>query len=267
MFMLTAPALAYAADVPLPKAAELRERVIENERISAEQKERYLCDVTEESDELTANGSVKRSESKTYERFYLNRREIDRLLAKNGKPLSEGDAKKEQDRVSKEVKKYTDPKQVKKAQDQRERQLEMFLKALRFDNGRRELRAGRSTILYSLTGDPNFKASSIEQRFAKALVGDIAVDEQTGELLDMKVRTEKDVKIGGGLLANLHKGFQLHVRQTRQEDGVWMMALIEGTGDARAGLFFHPRFRFRQRTGSCRLFSVDAKTGNTRQQE
>jgi hypothetical protein len=59
-------------------------------------------------------------------------------------------------------------------------------------------------------------------------------------------------------LANLHKGFQLHIEQTRQPDGVWLTSLIEGTGDARAALFLHPRFRFKQVTSHCRLYSVDA---------
>src|SRR5690242_19943429 len=70
------------AGAPLPNAEQLRARVLENERKSAAQKERYLCEVKEETAELNKNGSVKRQESKDYERFFVNGREIDRLLAK-----------------------------------------------------------------------------------------------------------------------------------------------------------------------------------------
>lgn len=245
-------------NAPLPGAEEIKERVIANEKKSAQQKERYLCIVNEDTAELQGDGQVKRRETKQSEEFYLNGQEIDHLLVKNGKPLKGHDADKEQQRVSKDVKKFSDPKQVKKAEDEEQKEIDLFLKALRFTNGHREMRNGRSTVVYDLSGDPKFHANNIEQRFAKALDGRIWVDEETGELLEMRVHTDRDVKIVGGLLANLHKGFQLHVEQLRQPDGVWLTSLVEGTGDARAGLFFHPRFQFKETTGQCRLYSVDA---------
>jgi hypothetical protein len=258
IWMAQGRAEAPPANAPLPGAEEIKQRVIANEKKSAQQKERYLCIVKEEMDELQSSGQIKRRETKESEEFYLNGQEIDHLLVKNGKPLKGHEADKEQDRVSKEVKKFSDPKQVKKVEDRQQKEIDLFLKALRYTNGHRETRNGRSTVVYDMSGDPAFHASNIEQRFAKAIAGRIWVDEETGELLEMRVHTDRDVKLAGGLLANLHKGFQLHVDQARQPDGVWLTSLVEGTGDARAGLFFHPRFQFKQTTGQCRLYSVDA---------
>ena len=243
---------------PLPDAEQIKERVIANEKKSQLEKERYLCIVKEETDDLAADGMVKRRETRESEEFYLNGQEIDHLLKTNGVPLKAGQAKKEQERVSREVKKFSDPRQVKKVEDQEQKEIALFLKAVRYSNGHREIRNGRSTVVYDLTGDPEFHAANLEQKFAKALAGRIWVDEETGELVELRVHTDSDVKIAGGLLANLHKGFQLHLEQSRQVDGVWLASLVDGTGDARAGLFFHPRFRFRQIIGHCRLYSVDA---------
>jgi hypothetical protein len=245
-------------NAPLPSAEDIKLRVIANEKKSEQQKERYLCIVDDETDELQSGGEIKKRDTKESEEFYLNGQEIDHLLVKNGKPLKGHDAAKEQERVSKEVKKFSDPKQVKKAEDEEQKEVDLVLKALRFTNGHREMRNGRSTVVYDLSGDPAFHASNLEQRFAKAIAGRIWVDEETGELLEMRVHTDRDVKLVGGLLANLHKGFKLHVEQARQADGVWLTSLVEGTGDARAGLFFHPRFQFKETTGQCRLYSVDA---------
>lgn len=258
MWTAAAPAQVPASNAPLPGAEEIKLRVIANEKKSAQEKERYLCIVKDETDELQSGGQIKKQETKESEEFYLNGQEIDHLLVKNGKPLKGREAAKEQERVSKEVKKFSDPKQVKKAEDEEQKEIDLFLKALRYTNGHREIRNARSTVVYDLSGDPTFHANNIEQRFAKALDGRIWVDEETGELLEMRVRTDKDVKIAGGLLANLHKGFQLHVEQSRQPDGVWLTSFVEGTGDARAGLFFHPRFQFKETTGQCRLYSVNA---------
>jgi hypothetical protein len=245
-------------NAPLPNAEQLRARVLENERKSAAQKERYLCEVKEETAELNKDGSVKRQQSKDYERFFVNGREIDRLLGKDGKPLSESDEKKEQERAAKEVTKFSDPKQVKKAEDKEQKQIEMFLKALRYSGGHREFRDERKIVVYDLAGDPDFHPANLEQRFAKAVAGRIWIDEESGELMELRIHTERDVKIAGGLLVNLHKGFRFNVQQTRQPDGVWLASLVEGSGDARAGLFFHPRFWFKESTGKCRLYSVNA---------
>jgi hypothetical protein len=214
--------------------------------------------VSEETDELDKSGGVKQRATKEFEQFYLNGQEIHHLLKKNGVPLSGHDVQKEQERVSKDVKKFSDPKEVKKQEDREQKQLESFLHALRYLDGHRETRDGRSTVFYNLRGDPNFNPSNLEEKFAKALTGQIWVDEQTGELVELQVHTDKDVTIAGGLLASLHKGFRLHIEQIRQPDDVWLTSLIEGTGDARAALFFHPRFRFKQVTSHCRLYSVEA---------
>jgi hypothetical protein len=85
------------------------------------------------------------------------------------------------------------------------------------------------------------------------------MDEESGTPLEMRVETTRDIKIGGGLFANVHKGFQARLLQQRQPDGVWLTKMVEGSGDARAALFLHPRFRFREDLDQCHLFSVNSQ--------
>jgi hypothetical protein len=252
--------VAYAFDgKPLPDPGQLKQRAIANMKKSEEALERYSCIVRNQYEELNGDGGVKKRETRRLERFFVNGMKIDHLLARDGKDLSGGDAKKEQERVDKEVKKYSDPKEVSKRQDRAEKQFDMFLRAQRFTKGRRETRNGRSTVVYDLTGDPGFRPKSLEERFAQAVTGRLWMDEEAGTPVELRIETEKDVKIGGGLLANLHKGFELHLTQQRQPEGVWLTKSVDGNGDVRAGLFFHPRFRFKEELDSCRLFSVDSK--------
>ncbi len=77
-------------------------------------------------------------------------------------------------------------------------------------------------------------------------------------MIDINIRSVADLKIGGGLLANLHKGLWVHVHNQPQPDGVWLTDLAEGSGDARAALFLHPYFRFKETTGACHLFTATA---------
>jgi hypothetical protein len=161
--------------------------------------------------------------------------------------------------VNYEVKKYSKPKEVEKRQAEDEKQIDMFLRALKFTNERRELRDGRSTIVFDLTGDPAYHAKTLEERFAVAMVGRIWIDEETGNIDEVQAHTERDIKIGGGLIASIHKGFRAALIQQRMPGGVWMMKMQEGSGDARAALFLHPRFRIREDLQNCHVFSVETQ--------
>jgi hypothetical protein len=221
--------------------------------------ERYDCLVNSQFDELNADGGLKKHKSERREQFFVNGQMIEHTLARDGVELTGNDARKEQERVDKQVKRYSDPKQVRKAEVEDEKQAEMFIRAQRFQNGRRELRDGRSTVVYNLSGDPDFRPRSIEERVAQAAAGRIWVDEQSGVPVEFQIHLDHDVKIGGGLLANLHKGFSIHTVQQREPDGVWLTKMVEGRGDARAALFLHPRFQFKQFTEQCHLFNVESR--------
>lgn len=243
----------------LPDPQQMKARALANMKKSEDALENYSCIVREQADELNSDGSIKHHHSKEEEQFYVNGVEINHTLSKDGKPLTGAAARKEQERVDKEVKKYTDARQVQKTEAEEEKQANLFLQAVRFENGRRETRDGRSAIVYDLSGDPQFHPRNIEGRFAQALTGTIWLDEETGTPVEMRVHTDRDVKIGGGLLANVHKGFRFYLLQQREPDGVWILKSVTGNGDARAALFLHPRFRFRQDLDRCHLFTVKTK--------
>ena len=246
-------------DAPLPNPEQLKERAIASTKEMERNLERYECVVNSQLDELNADGGVKKHKSEQREQFFVNGQMIEHTLARDGVELTGSNAKKEQERVDKQVKKYSDPKKVEKAEAEDERQAEMFIRAQRFQDGRREVRDGRSTVVYDLSGDPAFHPKSIEERVAQAAAGRIWVDEQSGVPIEFQIHLDHDVKIGGGLLANLHKGFSIHTVQQRQPDGVWLTKVVEGRGDARAALFLHPRFQFKEVTQKCHLFNVESR--------
>ena len=246
---------------PLPSASELKQRVLASLKKSAAEQERYLCKTVNESNVTDKNGNVKKRQVEGRDMFFVNGQEIDELTSKNGKPLNADQQKKEADRVKKKIEKDSDMKYVAKKDAENEKQLDMLLHMLRYTNGHRVDRGGRSTLAYHLSGDPSVHPKGVEETFLHDMTGTIEVDEQTGELVDLNARLDHDVKIGGGLLANLHKGFWIHVRQQRYPDGVWLPELLEGNGDARAALFFHPYFKFRDTMNGCALTTVTTSQG------
>lgn len=257
LFLLLAAQLIAEDELPLPNPEQLKQRAITSYHQMEQTLEHYECLVNSQVDELNPNGGVKKHKSERREQFFVNGQEIDHTLARDGQELTGNAAKKEQERVDTQVKKYSDTKQVQKAQAEDEKQAEMFIRAQRFQNGHREMRNGRSTIFYDLSGDPGFHPKNVEERVAQAAAGSIWVDEQSGVPVELQIRLDHDVKIGGGLVANLHKGFSIHTLQEREPDGVWITKVVEGSGDARAALFLHPRFRFKEVTDRCHLFNVE----------
>ncbi|HUZ04612.1 MAG TPA: hypothetical protein VMU62_04590, partial [Acidobacteriaceae bacterium] len=233
---------------PLPAAAVIKQRVLENLKKMKVEQERYICHVARTREETDKHGNIKKGDVRDYDMFFVNGREIDELVAKNGKTLDASQQKKEAGRVKTEIEKDSDEKRVAKEQADDEKQLDTILHALRYTNGRRQIVHGRSTLFYDLSGDPSFHPKNVQETFIHNMSGTIEIDESTGELVDLNALLDHDVKIGGGLLANVHKGLWIHIHQIRQPDGVWISDLVEGKGDARAALFLHPYFQFKQTT-------------------
>jgi hypothetical protein len=248
-----------AKEAPLPNPTELLQRSITNERKLAAEQERYECRVTDTTIETDSKGNVKKSTTEVKDQFFVNGIPIERTLQKNGKDLSADEQHKQDERVMKETVKYSNQATAKKEEDKANQQLEDFMEAMMLTNGHRERVDGRSVLFYDIVPNPHFQAKNLNQRMAQVLQGKVSIDEETGELIDLNVKSVADLKIGGGLVANLHKGFWVHVHDHPQADGVWLTDLAEGSGDARAALFFHPYFRFKETTDGCHLYTATAE--------
>ncbi len=244
---------------PLPNPRDLMQRALANEKKLAAQQERYECRVTDEAVETDNKGNVKKTTTEVKEQFFVNGIAVERTLSKNGKDLNPDETRKEDQRVMKEAVKYSNQANAQKETDKQNKQIEDFLAAMQLANGRREQVNGRNVLFYDIVPNPKFQGKNLNQRFAQVMQGKISIDEGTGEVIDLNMKSVQDLKIAGGMLANLHKGFWIHVHDQPQSDGVWLTDLAEGSGDARAALFFHPYFRFKETTGGCHLYNAEAK--------
>jgi hypothetical protein len=249
---------AQSPNAPLPDPKDLLARALANEKKLADEQERYECRVTSDGAELDKNSKVKHETIEVKEQFYVNGQQIERTLSRNGKDLTHEESLKEDHRVMKETLKYSNKATADKQTAKNDQQGVDMMSAMMLVNGRRDSVNGRSVLFYDIVPNPQFQAKDLIQRFASVMQGKISLDEATGEVIDLNIRSVKDLKIVGGVVASLHKGFWLHIRSTPQSDGVWLNDLSEGTGDVRALLFIHPYFRFKEITDNCHLYSATA---------
>lgn len=250
-------------DAPLPDPHQLLDRALASEKKLAAEQERYECRITDDTVETDKNGNIKKETITVQQQFYVNGVPIERTLSKNGKDLTADQTHKEDERVMKETVKYSDKATAQKEADKQEHEAEDILSAMMLANGHREQVNGRSVLFYNIVPNPSFQPKNLEQRFAAAMQGTISVDEKTGEIIDLNIKSVKSLKIAGGLLASIDKGFWLHAHNQEQPDGVWLNDLTEGSGDVHALLFMHPYFRFKETTGSCHLYTATATQTGT----
>ncbi len=252
--VLLLPVFAVAQESrPLPNLDALKARAIATHDRATALREHYLCRARVTQQEVDGKGVVKKTTVEEHEAFYVKGREITQVVTRDGKALSAGDAKKEAEKAKKKIEEAEKGKTDTYGISQSD-----ILRLMVFTNERRILYGGRSTIVFDVKADPHAKADSVVQKMVQAVEGTVAIDEASGHVVDTNVHGVRDVKIGGGLVANVHKGFLLHVTNAPREDGVWMVTHADGSGDARVGLFMHPSMRFQQETEGCRLFNVTA---------
>jgi hypothetical protein len=249
---------AQSANAPLPDPEKLLQRALANEKKLADEQERYECRVTSDGAELDKTGKLKHETIEVKDQFYVNGQQIERTLSRNGKDLSPKETRKEDERVMKETLKYSDKAKAEKQTAKDQQDAIDMMSAMMLTNGHRDAMTGRSVLFYDIVANPNFQAKSMIQRFGSVMQGRISLDEQTGEVIELNIRSVRDLKIAGGVVASLHKGFWLHIHSTPQPDGVWLNDLSEGTGDVRALLFVHPYFRFKDVTDNCRFYTATA---------
>ncbi len=257
-FLLAAAACAQADPAkPIPNPEQLRQRALATYTSTADQREKYECRERQVQNDLDKNGRVKKTTTVEQDFFFYNGRPILREILHDGKPIAPGDAKKQDDRVRKEI---ADAEKAAKKQNRDKDTFSSgnFLRLTTLAHPRRVAVSGRPTIVFDILDDPNRKTSDIPAKIIASMRGTLSIDEDTGHVQDINVTGVRDVKIAGGLLANIHKGFLFHAVLAPQNDGVWLIKNLYGSGDARVGLFFHPYANFRSDVLACHLFNVES---------
>jgi hypothetical protein len=236
---------------PLPDIPKLLKELQSNQ----EEIEKILEDYSFRQDivkrELTDEGELKIKESETYQLSFYKGFRIQRLVARDGKPLSAEDQKdadeKAQDRV-KEIEKEI-AKQEAKAVDQssdgtpdrdgRQISIAEVLKASKLLNPRRERLKGRDVVVFDFEPDPDFdfkNAKSFLKFFGKT-AGVMWIDEKDKQVARIEAVLFDSYKVGGGILAKLRKGASFTLEQERVNDEIWLPTFADINLSVRVLLF------------------------------
>ena len=232
-------------DPPLPDIPALMHSVETNQKISEAIEKDYLYHSVQPQQELDGHGGVKKTETKEYDIFWVNGVPVHRLVKKDGKELSEGERKKEEEQIDKEVAKAKEKRAKAEGKgaetDPHGNEMVTVSRLLElgsFTNARRVQLNGRDTIAIDFTGDPKAKTKNRFEDVIRDLVGTAWVDEQDRMLVKAQGHFVNSFKIGGGMVVNIQKGTSFSMEQRKVNNEVWLPAKVDGQGSARALLFF-----------------------------
>ncbi|REJ77668.1 MAG: hypothetical protein DWQ47_14960 [Acidobacteria bacterium] len=238
-------------DQPLPDIPKLLKELQANQ----EEIERILEDYSYKQDiikrELTDDGELRIKDSETFQLSFYKGYRIQRLIAKDGMPLSPNEQKKAdedaQDRV-KDIEKII-AKEEERAVDQssdgtpdregRQISIAEVLKASKLLNPRRERLKGRRVVVFDFEPDPDFdfdNAKSFLKFFGKT-AGVMWIDEEDRQVARIEAVLFDSYKVAGGLLAKLRKGASFTLEQERVNDEIWLPTFADINLSVRVLLF------------------------------
>jgi hypothetical protein len=181
----------------------------------------YIEEITDR--EFDKRGNLLVTKVETFEISTFKGQEIRRLIARNGKPLSEKDQEKQDKGVQKDVEKLEKSNDVKAQQPT----IADILKGSNLVNPRRERFKNRDVIVFDFEPNPNFVSpKNDELELFSKLLGTLWIDEKDKQVARVEAKLGDNFRIGGGLLVKINKGAYIISEQSRFDE-VWLPSLSD----------------------------------------
>ena len=257
-FVLNACLLAAQTSAPLPDAQQLMREVANHQKQLDKVRESYTYTSLQTTQDLDANGKITKTESTENEDFFVNGHAIERVVKKNGQPLSPNEEKKETERITKLVEKA----QKTPADQSLEGQtvsVSHMLEIMDVSTPRHESYRGRPAIVFDFVGRKDAKTHGMVEDASKKLKGTIWIDEADRQVAHLEVTFADNFHVAGGLLANIQKGTTFHFDQAPVADGLWLPTGGEATVQARVLLLKNMRQHFTEKVYGYKRFSVETE--------
>ncbi len=249
------------ANAPLPEIRQLIEQVREHQRELDKVRENYTYTSAQTTQDMDANGQVKKTETSESEVFFVNSHAVSRMVKKDGKPLDEHEQKKETERVTKEAQKAQGTPPDQQMEGQQQVSITKTLELMDVRNPRREVFRGRPAIVFDFVGRKDAKTHGVVEDASKKLEGTLWIDEADRQVAHMDVRFIDNFRVAGGLVATIEKGSNFHFDQSPVNGELWLPTGAEANVEARVLLVKGVRQHFTERDFDFKRFKVEAQTG------
>ncbi len=221
-------------------------------------RENYTYTSWQTTEDIDAEGKVKKQETAEYEEFFVNGHVIERKVKHDGRPLDQQEQQKETDRVTKLVEK-AEKTPREKALEGPSISVSRLLEIMDVQNPRRENFRGDSTIVFDFVGRKDIKTHGIAEDASKKLQGTIWINEADRQVAHLEVGFNDNFRVIGGLVATVQKGSNFRFDQAKVNGEIWLPTGGEGVMQARVLMLKNFRQRFAERDYDYKRFKVEAQ--------
>jgi hypothetical protein len=253
--------------VPQEQIRELLRQVAEKDLENEKRLRDYTYIQREEQHRLDGHGKVTKIESRTSEVLKIYGEHLERLIAKDDKPLPEREAKKEEEKIQKVI-----DKRKNESEDDRRKRLEkeekdreegrQFVReiadAYNFRLVGSELFDGRATWALDADPRPGYEPKRREAKVLPKLKGRIWIDKAEMQWVKFDVTTTDTISFGV-FLARIHKGTRIVVETTRVNEEVWLPKHVAVHIDVRLALLKNYDVDVEQTFRDYKKFRTDTK--------
>ena len=256
-------ALLVMAPVWAQDAGEIVRKSLDRDISNFEHLKNYTYQQYEEDRQFEKDGKLKKTESETTEVLILAGRPYEKVIARNGKPLSEKDARKEQEAMDKELEKRSHLSESEKArQEKRRAENRKFLleipQAFHFRLAGEEMVSGKAAWVIEAEPIPAFRAKDLRAKILSKLRGKIWVDQGEYQWVKVEAQVLDTISIGLALF-RVAPGGSMTFEQTRVNDEVWLPAHIRLHADARIGYVKKIHTEVELKYSDYRKFQTDSR--------
>jgi hypothetical protein len=239
-----APAAATTPSLSEDQIRQLIRQTAEKDMENDKRQRDYTYIQREEEHKLDGKGQVKSTETKTSEIMELYGEPVERLIAKDDKPLSDKDAKKEEEKIQKVIEKRKneseEDRKKREAKEEKEREenrqfVREVADAYNFRLAGIESLAGRDTYVIDGEPKPGYQAHLKEAKILTKFRFRAWIDKDESQWKKLDIQCIDTVSFGL-FLARIHKGSRIIIEQTRINDEVWLPQHINVKVDARLAL-------------------------------
>jgi hypothetical protein len=254
-------------NVPL---AQIRALLVHAEEKDLENDKRlrdYTYIERQEEHKLDAHGNVAKTEIRTSEILEIYGEEVEKLVAKDDKPLSPSDAQKEDEKIQKIIDKRKNEsedarrKRLEKEEKEREDERKFVLEvADAFDFRLVGSEAIDGHDCWVLEGEPHpgYQPKRRDAKMLSKFHGRVWIDKAEGQWVKLDITALDNITFGL-FLARIHKGARIEVDLTEVNKEVWLPKHVDLRLDARVALLKNYREDIEQTFRDYKKFRTESK--------
>jgi len=250
-----------------PDPLEIIRRSVERDRLNFERANDYSYVQHTEQRMLDKDGRVSRVESRTYDVIVIDGEPYEKLIAKDGKPLSESEARKEQEKLDRELarRRAERPDQRSRRlseQEKRRREGREFAReipdAFAFRLAGQDTLEGRPVWVIEAQPKPGHKGKAKRADLLSKFRGRLWIDQQDYQWVRVEAETIAPVRFGW-ILAKLDPGARMTFEQRRVHGEVWLPSQARMRLDARLAMVRKLRAEVEVTWRDYRKFQADSR--------